>query len=178
MLTIGILVLILWGAATICRKAEQRKAQRRAMEEAQHALSIQRARQAAREAQRRDQEEQLAIVRAQREQYIALVMREREERRLLLEAQKQEEEARKEAERQRKADFERAQAVSELEYLNNIRAGYCDLYDQLEKELNSAYTTEKRRSILQRQILQLEEKLHKIDQKRAKAYYLVNEKGA
>ena len=57
-----------------------------------------------------------------------------------------------------------------------MRDSYTDLIESMTAEAQASTTTDKRRNTLQRQILQLEEKVYKLDQRRAKAYYLA--KGA
>lgn len=112
----------------------------------------------------------LEIVRQQRQ---ALAIQQETRRQ-----QAQLERDRKAEEKARKAAFERQQAEEDLEHYAAIREGYLDLMAELELELKASYTTEKRRNTIRRQLLALEEKMYKIDQKRARAYYLANEKGA
>lgn len=90
-------------------------------------------------------------------------------------AAKAREQAAKEAEKRRKADFECRQAQADLESLDAIREGYMRLYDALEAEMQRKDTTEKRRLAIQRQLLTLDERLYKLDSRRAKAYFVAVE---
>ena len=81
------------------------------------------------------------------------------------------ERAQKAAEKARKAAFEKEQAEADMEHYAVLRSRYMDLYDTLEAELRADTTTDKRRITIQRQLLQLEEKLYSLDRKRSQAYY-------
>ena len=190
-MSVIIIVAFIWGMSAVVRAAakagEQRKAMR-AYQERQRSQALQ----AARAAAAREEWKRLELARQeewrQRQleakietaRLIALergrMEKEKAERRALEQAQKDAERARKEAEKAHKAEFERQQAEADLEHMEAIRQGYMDLMDALEAEAAESTTTAKRRVTIQRQLLTLEEKLYKIDTKRAKAYYLV--KGA
>ena len=157
-MSIVIIIGLIWGLSSLCKAARQAAAQRRAIQ-AQHALAIRRAQEAARAAQLREE---------YRQQQIAA----RAETARLISA----EQARKAAEKAAKAAVAREQAQADMEHYETIRQGYMDLCDLLQKEMQESTTTAKRRVAIQRQLLTLEEKLYKIDQRRAKAYYIV--KGA
>ena len=49
------------------------------------------------------------------------------------------------------------------------------LYDALEAEMQRKDTTEKRRLAIQQQLLTLDERLYKLDSRRAKAYFVAVE---
>ena len=102
----------------------------------------------------------------------ARMAQERAERQAQEQARKEAERAQKAAEKERKAAFAREQAEADLEHFEVIRAGYMDLMDVLEEELQAETTTDKRRLTIRRQLLTLEEKLYRLDQRRAKAYFM------
>ncbi len=81
---------------------------------------------------------------------------------------------RKSVERAARREYERQQAETDLEYLEGLRAGYMDILDILEEELNDSTTSDKRRLTIRRQMLTTEEKLHRLDAKMAKAYFTAN----
>lgn len=190
MLTFIILVVIVFAILkAIVNAIDQTIAQKRAarlqaLEEIrQQAIAAQLREE--RERHRQLVEEQRERQRQYMEQQTALVLAERERQRAIAQARKEEEEARKQAikierelEKAEKREFQRQQAEEDLEYFAAIREGYMDLYEQLEEELNASTTTDKRRATIQRQLLTLEEKLHRLDQKRARAYYISQRKGA
>ncbi len=190
MLTFIILVVIVFAILkAIVNAIDQTIAQKRAarlqaLEEIrQQAIAAQL--QQERERHRQLVEEQRERQRQYMTQQAEVMLAERERQRAIAQARREEEEARKEAiriekelERAEKREFERAAAEADLEFYAEVRQGYLDLCEELEKELNASTTTEKRRATIQRQLLTLEEKLHRLDQKRAKAYYLAQRKGA
>ena len=171
-MTIILLIFILWGAKALCRAGAQ-VAQQARVERAARARALENARRAARQAQfmedcRRQQlaarEETARLISAER----ARMAQEREE------ARRAAEEA-KEAERAAKREYQRQQAEADLEHYAAMRSSYTDLIEAMTAEAQASTTTDKRRNTLQRQILQLEEKVYKIDQRRAKAYYMAQE---
>lgn len=197
-MSVILIIGLFWGLSSLCKAGRQARAQRRAIK-AQHALAIRRAQEAARAAQMREvyRQQQLAAREVWKQQQLAakaetarLISEERarmdlERARAKAEAQAQREaeqaareaqKAQKAAEKAAKAAMEREQAQADMEHYEALRQGYMDLYDLLQEEMKDSSTTVKRRATIQRQLLGLEEKLHKIDTKRAKAYYLV--KGA
>ena len=190
-MSIVIIIGLIWGLSSLCKAARQAAAQRRAIQ-AQHALAIRRAQEAARAAQLREEyrQQQAAAREAWKQQQLAaraeqarLISAERarmeEERaraKAEAQAQREAEQAAKAAEKAQKAAIAREQAQADMEHYEVIRQGYMDLCDLLQKEMEDSTTTAKRRVAIQRQLLTIEEKLYKIDTKRAKAYYLV--KGA
>ena len=126
------------------------------------------------EAWRRQQlaakEETARLISAER----ARMQAEREEARRAEQEAREQEKARREAQKAAKREYERQQAEADLEYLDGLRAGYIDLLDALEEELNASTTSDKRRLTLRRQMLNTEEKLHRLDTKMAKAYFTAN----
>ena len=185
-MTLIIVIALIWGIGAASKSAKRRKAERAA-----HAYAIQRARDAARAAQLREEyrRQQAAAKEAYRQQQLAaraetarLISEERARMaeakaraRAEQEAIRAEKQAEKEAERRRKSEFNRQQAQADLDHYEAQRQGYIDLLDALEAELTAYTTTERRRATLQRQILATEERLHKIDQRRAKAYFIAQE---
>jgi len=165
-------IIIIVGLYFLLRAASKNAQKRRAIEQARRAqelIAYERQQAAAqREAWRRQQ----AIAKAETQRQIA---QERERIRRAQEAAKAREQAAKEAEKRRKADFERQQAQTDLDNLDAIREGYMRLYDALEAEAQRKDTTEKRRLAIQRQLLTLDEKLYKLDARRAKAYFVAVE---
>ena len=179
-MSIILIVGILWGLSALCRAAKQAAAQAR-IERAARARALENARRAARQAQLMEEwrQQQLAakqetarLISAER----ARMQAEREEARRAAQEAKEMERAQKEAEKAAKAAIVREQAQADMEHYETIRQGYMDLCDLLQAEMQESTTTAKRRVAIQRQLLTLEEKLYKIDAKRAKAYYIV--KGA
>ena len=164
--------IIIVGLYFLLRAAAKNAQKQRAIEQARRAqelIAYERQQAAAqREAWRRQQ----AIAKAETQRQIA---QERERIRREQAAAKAREQAAKEAERRRKADFERRQAQTDLDNLDAIREGYMRLYDALEAEMQRTDTTEKRRLAIQRQLLTLDEKLYKLDSRRAKAYFVAVE---
>ena len=158
-------IIIIVGLYFLLRATGRSAQKQRALEQArrkQELIYYERQRIAEqREAWRRQQ----AIAKAETQRQIA------QERERIRRAQA----AAKEAERRRKADFERQQAQTDLDNLDAIREGYMRLYDALEAEAQKKDTTEKRRLAIQRQLLTLDEKLYKLDAKRAKAYFVAVE---
>lgn len=164
--------IIIVGLYFLLRAAAKNAQKQRALEQArrkQELVYYERQRIAEqREAWRRQQ----AIAKAETQRQIA---QERERIRREQAAAKAREQAAKDAERRRKADFERQQAQTDLDNLDAIREGYMRLYDALEAEAQRKDTTEKRRLAIQRQLLTLDEKLYKLDARRAKAYFVAVE---
>jgi len=124
------------------------------------------------DAEERERQRQLIL-----QSDLRIVQQQREALIIQQETRRQMEKDRKQEEKIRRMEFERRQAEEDLEHYSAVREGYLHLLDELQEELDAPYTTEKRRNILRRQILQLEEKVYAIDKKRARAYYLI-EKGA
>lgn len=98
------------------------------------------------------------------------------------EQERQADRARKEAERQRK-ETERAKkeqeakqaAQDKIDWLAAMIEKYSMLYEQIETELNeNPGLTEYKRIQLQKQLLQLEEKIYKYREQQNKAYYTIN----
>lgn len=172
-MSIIILIGFIWGVSKLCQAAAQARRQRKAIQ----AQQAQAARAAyLREEWRRQQlaakEETARLVSAERARMAAEKERQRQE----AQAAKEAEQARKAAEKAAKEAVAREQAQADMEHYETIRQGYMDLCDLLQEEMQESTTTAKRRVAIQRQLLTLEEKLYKIDQRRAKAYYIV--KGA
>lgn len=194
-MSIVIIVGFVWVLSAVCRSATKAAEQRRAIK-AQHALAIRRAQEAARAAQLREEyrQQQAAAREAWKQQQLAakeetarLISAQRArmeverawakaEAQAQRDAEKAAREAQKAAEKAAKAALEREQAQADMEHYEALRQGYMDLYDLLQEEMEDSTTTAKRRVTIQRQLLALEEKLYKLDQRRAKAYYIV--KGA
>lgn len=179
-MSIVIIIGLIWGLSSLCKAARQAAVQRRAIQ-AQHALAIRRAQEAARAAQLREEyRQQQMAARAETARLIsaerARMAEEKERQRQEAQAAKEAEQARKAAEKAAKEAVAREQAQADMEHYETIRQGYMDLCDLLQEEMQESTTTAKRRVAIQRQLLTLEEKLYKIDQRRAKAYYIV--KGA
>lgn len=179
-MSIIVIIGFIWGMSALCRAAKQAAAQAR-VERAARARALENARRAARQAQLMEEwrQQQLAtkqetarLISAER----ARMAQERAERIALEQARKEEEKAQKEAEKAAKREFERQQAEADLEHFAAMRDSYTNLIESMTAEAQASTTTDKRRNTLQRQILQLEEKVYKLDQRRAKAYYLA--KGA
>ena len=79
---------------------------------------------------------------------------------------------RKEAERIAKQDEARRAAADRVEWCSAMIDRYSDLYEQIETELSSNPSlTEYKRIQLQRQLLTIEEKLHKYHEQRDKAFF-------
>ena len=95
------------------------------------------------------------------------------------ERERQQDRARREADRQRKEreriakqDEARRAAADRVEWCSAMIDRYSDLYEQIETELSSnASLTEYKRIQLQRQLLTIEEKLHKYHEQRDKAFF-------
>lgn len=186
-----VIIGLFWGLSSLCKAAQRKAAERRAIQ-AQHALAIRRAQEAARAAQLREEyrQQQAAAREAWRQQQLAAraeqarlisaerarMAEEKERQRQEAQAAKEAEQAAKAAQKAQKAAIAREQAQADMEHYETIRQGYMDLCDLLQEEMQESTTTAKRRVAIQRQLLGLEEKLHRLDQRRAKAYYIV--KGA
>lgn len=67
-----------------------------------------------------------------------------------------------------KSEYERQQALLDMEHCDLMREQYMRLYDTLEAERDAADTTDRRRAQLQRQIIVLEERLYNIDKRKNK----------
>lgn len=164
-----VIIAVIWISRTLIRAYRQAREQREAERiyyERQRQQEIQAARAAAlreewRQRQLEAKAETMRLVSAER----ARAEREKAERR-------DAERAQKEAEKARKAAFEKEQAEADMEHYAVLRSRYMDLYDTLEAELRADTTTDKRRITIQRQLLQLEEKLYSLDCKRSQAYYI------
>ena len=177
-MSIIIIIGLIWGFSALCRAGAQ-AAQQARIERAARARALENARRAARQAEmleawRRQQlaakEETARLISAER----ARMQAEREEARRAEQEAREQEKARREAQKAAKREYERQQAEADLEYLDGLRAGYMDLLDALEEELNASTTSDKRRLTLRRQMLTTEEKLHRLDAKMAKAYFTAN----
>ena len=70
-----------------------------------------------------------------------------------------------------KREYERQQALLDMEHCDLMREQYMRLYDTLEAEWDATYTTDRRRTQLQRQIIVLEERLYNIGKRKNKAYF-------
>ena len=178
-MAIIIIIALICSIGAVNKSVKQKQAERAA-----RAYAIQRARDAARAAQLREEyrRQQAAAREAYRQQQLAaraetarLISEERARMAADRARAKAEQQAEKEAERRRKNEFNRQQAQADLDHYEAQRQGYIDLLDALEAELNAYTTTERRRVTLQRQILATEEKLHRIDARRAKAYFIAQE---
>ena len=177
-MSIIVIIGLIWGFSALCRAGRQ-AAQQARIERAARARALENARRAARQAQlmedwRRQQlaakAEAARLISAER----ARMQAEREEARRAEQEAKEQEKARREAQKAAKREYECQQAEADLEYLDGLRAGYMDLLDALEEELNASTTSDKRRLTLRRQMLNTEEKLHRLDTKMAKAYFTAN----
>lgn len=90
-------------------------------------------------------------------------------------ARKEAERQRKEAERAKKEQEEKQAARDRIEWAGAMIDKYSALYEQIETELNkNSGLTEFKRIQLQKQLLQLEEKIYKYREQQNKAYYIVN----
>ena len=69
-----------------------------------------------------------------------------------------------------KAQQARELARMELDHIEAQRALLIDLYDALEAERDADSTTQGRKNSLTRQLVSLEEKLYRLDARKAKAY--------
>ena len=69
-----------------------------------------------------------------------------------------------------KAQQARELARMELDHIEAQRALLMDLYDRLEEERDADGTTQSRKNSLTRQLVSLEEKLYRLDARKAKAY--------
>lgn len=161
-------VIALWFLSALCRSAKQVHAQRVAQREA--------ARRSAQLAQltadfRRQKAEAQLWTQQQLLNERAMMLAQRQ---AALEAKAQER-ARKDAERAAKREFEREQAMNDMEHYALMRSEYTDLIEALTREMKSSTTTERRQYTLRRQVLQLEERVYRLDQRRAKAYYKAQE---
>ena len=179
-MAIIILIGMVYAIRALVRAGSAARAQRRAAQlyyERQRQQALQAARAAAlreeyRQRQLEARQETARLISAER----ARQEQERQERREQEQRAKEAQRAEKEAQKAQKAAIAREQAQADMEHYETIRQGYMDLCDLLQEEMQESTTTAKRRVAIQRQLLTLEEKLYKIDQRRAKAYYIV--KGA
>lgn len=73
-------------------------------------------------------------------------------------------------ERAQKAEQAREIARMELDHIEAQRIQLMYLYDALEAERDADSTTQSRKNTLTRQLIGLEEKLYKLDARKAKAY--------
>lgn len=73
-------------------------------------------------------------------------------------------------EREQKAEQARELARMELDHIEAQRIQLMNLYDALEAERNAGGTKQSRKNTLTRQLIALEEKLYKLDRRKAKAY--------
>ena len=90
-------------------------------------------------------------------------------------ARKEAERQRKETERAKKEQEEKQAALDRIEWAGSMIDKYSALYEQIETELNeNPGLTEYKRIQLQKQLLQLEEKIYKYREQQNKAYYIVN----
>ena len=96
----------------------------------------------------------------------------REQDRQRREQERQADRARREAERIAKQDEARRAAADRVEWCAAMIDKYGVLYEQIEQELeNNPGLTEYKRIQLQRQLLTIEEKLHRYHEQRDKAYF-------
>ena len=77
---------------------------------------------------------------------------------------------RKEREKERKAQFERTQAISDIEHLKQQRTDYLRLYDIYSTQARTA-KNDRQRIAAEKSILVLNDKIRNIDKKLATAYY-------
>lgn len=173
-MSIIVIIGMVWFASCLVRGCKDAKAKRAA-----HAAAIEQARRSAQLARltedwRRQQAEARAYTQRQIADERARMQAEREETRRAAQEAREQERARREAQKAAKREYERQQAEADLEYLDGLRAGYMDLLDALEEEMHAATTSDKRRLTLRRQMLNTEEKLHRLDAKMAKAYFTAN----
>lgn len=179
-MAIIILIGMVYAIRALVRAGSAARAQRRAAQlyyERQRQQALQAARAAAlreeyRQRQLEARQETARLISAER----ARQEQERQERREQEQRAKEAQRAEKEAQKARKAAIAREQAEEDMEHYAGMRDAYTELIDALREELADSSITQKRRNTVQRQILDLEEKVYKIDQRRAKAYYIV--KGA
>lgn len=165
-------LIFIVGLYFLCR-ALGKAGQRRRSERAQRAIREAQAQRTAQlQAWREEERRRQAEARAQAQRQIA-ANKERMKRLHAMEVAKQK--AAQEAEKRRKEEFTRQQAQAELDSFDTIRDRYMQLYDMLEAELKDTKTTSKRRLAVQRQLITLDEKLYRLDAKRAKAYYVAVE---
>lgn len=80
--------------------------------------------------------------------------------------------AEKEKEQRRKAEEDKRQAQLDLEFYEQQRTELFTLCDLIQAERDDPNTTPKRKTVLQRQLITAQEKLHRIDQKRNMAYFI------
>ena len=103
------------------------------------------------------------------------VKAQRERERQADRARKEAERQRKEAERAKKEQEEKQAAQDRIEWAGAMIDKYSALYEQIETELNdNPGLTEYKRIQLQKQLLQLEEKIYKYREQQNKAYYTAN----
>ena len=84
------------------------------------------------------------------------------------------EQQRKEAERIAKQEEARSTAADEVVRLDSFLLQYRNLYDMIEKELNNPSLTEYKRIQLTEKLINLEQKIYRIEQRRNKAYVIAN----
>ena len=160
-----------------CETQKKRKARLKRIEQ-EHIRESELAQLAERQRERERQREQLVREQIELAKQRALEsiehQREEEEARRAAQEAKEMKRAQKEAEKAAKREHERQQAEADLEYLDGLRAGYMNLLDALEEEMNASTTSDKRRLTLRRQMLNTEEKLHRLDTRMAKAYFTAN----
>lgn len=77
---------------------------------------------------------------------------------------------RKKREKERKLQFERSQAISDIEHLKQQRTDYLRLYDIYSAQSRAA-KNDKQRITAEKSILVLNDKIRNIDKKLATAYY-------
>jgi len=77
---------------------------------------------------------------------------------------------RKEREKERKLQFERTQAISDIEHLKQQRTDYLRLYDIYSAQARTA-KNDKQRIAAEKSILALNDKIRNIDKKIETAYY-------
>lgn len=80
--------------------------------------------------------------------------------------------AEKEKEQKQKAEEEKRQAKLDLEFYKQERTELFTLCDLIQEERDDPNTTPKRKTVLQRQLITAQEKLHRIEQKRNKAFFI------
>ena len=96
----------------------------------------------------------------------------REQERQADRARKEAERKRKEVEKARKEQEAKQAALDRIEWAGAMIDKYSALYDQIETELaDNPSLTQYKRIQLQKQLLQLEEKIHKYKEQQDKAYF-------
>lgn len=87
---------------------------------------------------------------------------------------KKEREAERERAKQAKLRQAKEQAQAELDGIDALRKHYFELIDALQEEKADPTTTARRRNSIETQLISLEEKIIKLDTRRAKAFATAN----